>query len=158
MLPRSTRVTRRPGLAGPAPVAHQVRRITVNVELVGPGTLRVSQPTAPGWSGVASTPQQLAAVLASAFVEAQCAAHAWWKGQEYESPDGNTYQRPLPARPGRRRDIHDPRAWTRTGTGMWRDPGRGRLWRPDSQVVQRVRDRRVRLGLSPEPPLEEATS
>lgn len=153
MLPRSTRAGRGQ-LRGAAPVAHQVRQITVQVEQVGPGVLRLSNPHAPGWSGVASNPQQLAAVVAAAFVEAQCAAVAWWKGQEYEAPTGERYQRPIPRRPAARRDVHDPRAWRITTSGAWRDPGRGKLWGPDTQVVQRVRARRIKLGLPPEAPME----
>lgn len=154
MLPRSTRTTNRGQLRGPAPVPHQVRQIMVQVEEVGPGVLRLSNPNAPGWSGTASNPHQLAAVVASAFVEAQCSAVAWWRGQEYEAPSGERYRRPLPRRPAARRDVHDPRAWRITDTGMWRDPGRGKLWGPDTQVVQRVRTRRINLGLTPEAPME----
>lgn len=151
LLPRSTRAGRGQ-LVGPAQVARQVRSITVQLEQISPGVLRLSQPTAPGWAGVARTPQQLAALVASAFTEAQVAAHARWRNAPYEAPDGQQYRRPLPKRPGRRRDIHDPAAWTVTEDGRWRDPGSGRLWRPDSQVVQRVQARRIKLGLSACPP------
>jgi hypothetical protein len=153
-LPRSTRVERRGQLRGPAPVPHQVRQIMVQVEQVGPGVLRLSNPQAPGWSGMASNPQQLAAVVASAFTEAQCAAVAWWRGQQYEAPTGERYTRPIPRRPSARRDVHDPRAWRVTPDGMWRDPGRGKLWGPDTQVVRRVRARRITLGLPAEAPME----
>jgi hypothetical protein len=145
-LPRSTQVYRG-RLTGPAQTARQVRSITVQVDQLGPGILRLSHPHAPGWSGVARNPQQLAALVAAAFTEAQISAHAWWKNQPYEAPDGYTYRRPQPKASGRRRDIHDPRAWTVTADGRWRDPGSGRLWGPDTQVVQRVQQRRLLMGL-----------
>ena len=147
---RSTRAGRG-SLAGPAPVARQVRSITVTLDEIGPGILRLSQANTPGWSGVARTPQELATLVASAFCEAQVSAHAWWKNQPYVAPAGDSYRRPQPKKSGRRRDIHDPAAWTVEPDGRWRDPGSGRLWRPDSQVVQRVMARRALMGLSPVP-------
>lgn len=125
---------------------------TLRVEQVGPGVLRVSQPTTPGWAGVAKTPAQLAALVASAFTEAQIVAHAVWRGVPYEAQDGTLYRRPpRPARCGHRRDVHDPRAWAVTGDGRWIAPGSGRLWAADSQAVQRVMARRLRLGLPATP-------
>jgi hypothetical protein len=46
-------------------------------------------------------------------------------------------------------DVHDPRAWRIAGDGRWVDPGSGRMWRPDSQVVQNVQRRLIALGLDP---------
>lgn len=149
-IPRSTRAGRGE-LTGPAQTARQVRSTTLRVEQVHPGVLRLSQPSTPGWVGVARNPAQLAALVASAFTEAQVAAHAVWRNAPYETPDGVQYRRPRPTKPGRRADIHDPRAWTVEPDGRWRDPGSGRLWRADSQVVQRVQHRRLLMGLSAVP-------
>lgn len=141
-------------LTGPAVTARQVRVITVQVEQVDRGMFRVTQSATPGWAGLARTPPELARVVAQAFAEAQIAVHAGWRNTPYEAPDGVTYQRPRPGKPGRRSDIHDPRAWVVVSDGRWRDPGSGRLWRADSQVVRRVQHRRMQLGLPPTPDLE----
>lgn len=149
-LPRSTRAGRGE-LAGPARVARQVRSITVRVDEVRPGVLRVSQPAAPGWAGEARTPFELARLVAAAFTEAQVAAYSRWRGDPYEGEDGTRYRRPRPARRGHRVDVHDPRDWRVLPDGRWVAPGSGRRWRPDSQVVQQVRARLVRMGLPATP-------
>lgn len=148
-LPRSTNAGRGE-LAGPARTARQVRVMDVRVEELAPGTLRLSLPTvAPGWSGVATSLPQLRGLLASAFTEAQVSAHAVWRGHPYLGVDSDAYRRPLRRRRGHRADVHDPRDWRVAPDGRWVAPGAGRsrLWDPDSQVVQRVKQRRIRLGL-----------
>lgn len=155
-LPRSTHAGRGE-LAGPAPSPRQVRSTTLQVTEVEPGVLRLSQPTTPGWAGLARTPAQLAALVASAFTEAQIAAHSAWRGAPYETADGTRTQdtthrrQPRPTRCGHRRDVHDPRAWALAADGRWIAPGSGQLWHADSQTVQRVMARRVRMGLPAEP-------
>jgi hypothetical protein len=149
-MPRSTNAGRGE-LAGPAPTRRQVRSITVIVDAVGPGVLRVSSPSTPGWAGEARTPAQLAALVASAFVESQVAAYSMWRGVPYEHADGTTYRRPRPSRPGHRKDVHAPQEWRILPDGRWVDPGSGRRWRPDSQVVQNVQRRLIKLGLDPTP-------
>lgn len=151
-IPRSTR-TGRGQLSGPASSARQVKAITLRVEQPEPGVLRLSQPF--GWvGGLARTPQQLAALVASAFCEAQVNAYSQWQGHVYDGTDPASppaYRRPRPAHRGHRVDVHDPREWRLDGDGKWIAPGSGRRWRPDSQTVQRVQARRVGMGLSPTP-------
>lgn len=147
-IPRSTHAGRGE-LAGPAPTRRQVRSITVQVDEVRPGVLRLSTPMTPGWVGEATNAMELARLVASAFAENQVAAYAKWRGVPYEHADGTQYRRPRPARPGHRMDVHDPRAWRIAADGRWVDPGSGRMWRPDSQVVQNVQRRLIALGLDP---------
>jgi hypothetical protein len=139
-------------LAGPAQTARQVKVITVRVEQINRGVFRVTQAATPGWAGVARNPHELARAVAAAFNEAQLATHAGWRNTPYEAPDGQIYRRPpRPGKPGHRSDVHDPREWVVVADGRWRDPGSGRLWRPDSQVVRRVQHRRMQLGLPSTP-------
>jgi hypothetical protein len=141
-------------LVGPAPTARQVRAVTVQVTQMERGVWRVTQAMTPGWAGLARTPAELARVVEQAFAEAQIAAHARWRNTPYETVDTPPHRRsPRPARAGHRRDVHDPRGWRITPEGKWVAPGSGRLWRPDSQAVARVRHRRMQLGLNPEPEL-----
>ncbi len=153
-IPRSTRAGRG-DLAGPAPTARQVRVIDVRLEELAPGVLRLSLPTsAPGWSGVATSLPQLRGLVASAFTEAQIAAVSVWRNHPYLAVDSDVYRRPQRRRRGHRTDVHDPRDWrVDARSGKWIAPGggRSRLWDPESQVVQRVRMRRMRLGLPPVP-------
>lgn len=156
-IPRST-TAGRGELAGPAPTRRQVRSITVMIDAVGPGVLRLSTPATPGWVGEARTPAELARLVASAFLETQVSAYAKWRGVPYEHADGTQYRRPRPSRPGHRMDVHDPRAWRLAPDGRWIDPGSGRLWRVDSQVVQRVQTRLIALGLNPVPDTVDSIS
>lgn len=149
-MPRSTHAGRGE-LAGPAPTRRQVRSVTVIVDAVAPGVLRLSSPATPGWAGEARTPAQLAALVASVFVESQVSAYAMWRGVPYEHEDGTQYRRPRPSRPGHRQDVHAPEGWRVLPDGRWLDPGSGRKWRPDSQVVQNVLKRLIALGLDPTP-------
>jgi hypothetical protein len=156
-IPRSTNAGRGE-LAGPAPTRRQVRAITVQVVEVRPGVLRLSTPMTPGWVGEATNAMELARLVASAFAENQVAAYAMWRGVPYEHADGTQYRRPRPSRPGHRVDVHDPRAWRVAPDGRWIDPGSGRLWRADSQVVQRVQTRLIALGLDPTPDTVDSAS
>lgn len=149
-LPRSTQAGRGQ-LAGPARSARQVRTVTIQVAEVEPGVLRLSQPVTPGWIGDARNPTELARLVASAFVEAQIAAHATWRGEPYEATDGTLYRRPPRgrSRAPHRSDTYDPREWRVNADGRWIAPGTGRsrLWSPDSLVVRQVQRRRVAMGL-----------
>lgn len=151
-LPRSTRAGRGE-LRGPAPSARQVRRITVHIEQVGPGVLRVSQPDWVG--GVARTAPDLARLVACAFVESQIKAHSDWRGHVYDGVDPDSppaYRRPKPRVPGERVDVHHPGEWRLDADGRrWVSPGSGRRWSPDSQNVQRVIAKRLKMGLPPTP-------
>lgn len=145
-IPRSTQAGRGE-LAGPAPTRRQVRSITVIVDAVGPGVLRLSSPATPGWAGEARTPAQLAALVGAAFTESQVSAYALWRGVPYVHADGTQYRRPRPSRPGHRQDVHHPGEWRVAPDGRWVDPGSGRLWGVETQVVQRVQARLIALGL-----------
>lgn len=136
-LPRSTQ-TGRGRLSGPAPTPRQVREITVRITQVEPGVMQLSCPGF-GWrSAQARNPQQLAALVAGAFSEAQVAAYSRFHRQRYD-PDG--YASPRRQSPGRRSsrsDVWDPRAWKEAPDGKWIAPGDGRRFRPDTRVVQQV--------------------
>lgn len=146
-LPRSTR-TGRGELAGPARVPRQVRQVTVTVAQIGPGVLELS--TAFGWRAQARNRHELAHLVASVlFTEAQVAAYSRFRGREYDLK----VQPPDPPRDrrGRRPDTHDPRDWRLADDGRWIDPGKGRHWSPDSQMVQYVKRQLEALGLAPTP-------
>lgn len=150
-IPRSTR-TGRGELAGAAPSPRQSRRVTVHIEQVAPGVMQLSTPF--GWrSPLARNPVELARLVASAFVETQVHAYSTWRQREYdlatEKPDKPKPRRP--ARHGHRVDVHDPRDWKVAEDGRWIDPGSGRRWKPESQMVQQIMKRRDALGLSPIP-------
>lgn len=116
-LPRSTRL--------------QNRGITLRVQRIEHGALRLSSPAVPGWSGIARTDHELLRLIASALA---CTP---------TEPAGRGY----------RSDTHDPTAWTVRPDGKWIAPGEGRsrVWSPTSWVVRRVQAQRVRLGLPASP-------
>lgn len=152
----------------PAPpgVPHQVRAVSVTVEQLPDGKFRVSTPAARGWAAVGKTPTELGRAVASAFVEAQCAAYARWRGERYELDEltepmpGDLMappRRPVRARTNRdnvgwgrnqdRPDQHPVEDWERMPDGRLRSPG-GLVYRPDSLVGQRVLARARQMGLS----------
>lgn len=161
---RSTRAV--PGqLKGPAPTAHQVREVSLRVESLPGGGMRVSSPQARGWAVVVRRPEELARAVSSAFLEAQVAAYARWRGERYELDDLTEPVRgdPMaPPRPRTRRrkntaqvgwgstqqrpDSHDPAAWVKLPDGRWRSPT-GKAWKPDTQVVRKVIARRMQFNL-----------
>jgi hypothetical protein len=143
------------GLPGPAAVRNQVRAVTLRVEALPNGRLRVSTPTTPGWAAVARTQAEFMTAIRQAFVEAQVAAYAAWRNHEYDLAE--TVSRgdpdPLVAAPASRtqrrairKDQYDPDAWSITSDGRWRSPS-GRLYQPDSTMVSRVKAARLRAGL-----------
>lgn len=152
----------------PAPpgVAHQVRAVTVRVEQLPNGRYRLSTPAARGWAAVGGTPNEIGRAVASAFVEAQCAAYARWRGERYELDnltepvDGDPMAPPrAPLRPrtnranvgfGRnqeRPDQHDVHDWERMPDGRLRSPA-GHVYRRDSLIGQRVVARAQRAGIA----------
>lgn len=154
--------------AEPAPpgVAHQVRAVTVTVEQLSDGRYRFSTPAARGWAAVGRTPQEVGRAIASAFVEAQCAAYARWRGERYELDEltepvhGDPMappRRPVRTRTNRanvgwgrnqdRPDQHPVEDWERMPDGRLRSPA-GLVYRPDSLVGQRVLARAQRMGIS----------
>ena len=158
-LPRSTQAGRGQ-LAGPAPSARQVRRITVHIEQTAPGVLEVSAPF--GWhGGQARNPAQLAHLVAAAFMEAQLVAYSHFRNGTSPTAalgEPTRYVRPRPVQRGRRPDVHDPLAWHEAEDGRWVSPS-GRRFRPDSQVVQRVQTQLARMWESvPKEFTEESAS
>jgi hypothetical protein len=153
------------GLRGPAPVAHQVREVSLRVEALGGGRLRVSTPAARGWAKVVSTRDQLTQAVSEAFVEAQIASHSAWRGERYDLDDLTeplTNDPMAPVRPKARRpintgrtgwgrnqqrpDMQSPEDWTKLPDGRWQSPG-GKHWGPETLMVQRVVARRVKFNL-----------
>lgn len=147
---------------GPAPTPHQVREVTLQIESLGPGKVRVSTPQARGWAAVATNPFELTRAVNAAFTEAQIASHSTWKNQVYDL-DGLTevdpndpktalnQRRPRRQRGPIRSDIHHPGDWQRLEDGRWRSPG-GRIYREETQLVQRMIENRRLIGMD-EPPL-----
>lgn len=152
-------------LKGPAPVPHQVREVSVRIESLPGGRLRVSSPAARGWAAVVGNQQQLSEAITSAFVEAQVAAYARWKAERYDldeltEPVTGDPLAPPRARQRRRRntseegwgthqrrpDAHDPEEWVKMPDGRWQSPT-GMRWGANTAMVQRVVTRRRNLGL-----------
>jgi hypothetical protein len=154
--------------AEPAPpgVAHQVRALTINIERLSDGKYRVSTPAARGWAAIGGTPTELAHAVTTAFVEAQCAAYARWRGERYdldeltEPVSGDPMappRRPVRVRTNRanvgwgrnqdRPDQHPVEDWERMPDGRLRSPA-GLVYRPDSVVGQRVLARAHRMGIA----------
>lgn len=152
----------------PAPpgVAHQVRTVTVRVEQLPDGKFRLSTPAARGWAAVGRTPNELGRAVAGAFVEAQCAAYARWRGERYEldeltEPVAGDPLAP-PRRPVRNRtnrdnvgwgrnqdrpDQYSVEQWERMPDGRLRSPA-GHVYGPDSLIGQRVLARAHRAGIT----------
>jgi hypothetical protein len=158
------RTTASAGLPGPARTAHQTRSITVRVDALDGGMMRLSQPgDVRGWAVVARTPMELARGLGEAFREAQLANYARWRGAQADqdaltdhvpgdplAPPRPTSSRKVPRRAPHRSDTHDPRAWVAYDDGTWCSPT-GRRYGGQTSHVQRVMHQRVRLGLPPVP-------
>lgn len=156
----------RPTQFGPAPVGHQVQSIELRVEALPGIGLRVSTPAARGWAAVARTPHDLARAVTAAFTEAQVAAHARWRGAEYDldaltaavpgdpmAPPRERTRRRTPGAPGvgwksgqQRPDTYSPADWQRCDDGRWLSPG-GRRYQQSNPIVVRVLAARRRLGL-----------
>jgi hypothetical protein len=149
-----------PGGLGMSRAGHQVRAVSLVVETLPDGAVRVSSPQARGWAGVARNPGELARVVASAFTEAQVAAYAAWKGELYDldeltdvDPGDPTTDLPVPPKRRNRMvrsDAQHPADWRRTEDGRWRSPG-GRYYREETQLVQRVMANRRALGIADPP-------
>jgi hypothetical protein len=146
-------------VSGAARTRNQVRTITLTVDSLPDGSLRVTTPTARGWAAVARSQADLARAVQGAFTEAQVAAYAAWRGTTYDLSEitdhvpGDPLAPPRPKRRARRTrggdgwgygqqrpDVHLPTEWTELPDGRWRSPG-GRAYRADAAVVQRVRAR-----------------
>lgn len=141
-----------------ARVPHQPTAISLMVEQLPDGRMRLSSPQARGWAWAASTPRQLAEGLHHAFREVQVASYAHGKGEAYDL-DALTEHRPgdaLAGAPQRRprrlggNASYNPADWQKTATASgevrWRSPS-GRLYRSDSQHAERLVAKRVELNL-----------
>lgn len=153
-------------IQGAANTGHQVRSVTIRVDQLDNGRLRISTPTARGWAAVAGNQPELARAIQGAFTEAQVAAYARWRGTQYDL-DALTAHVPGDALAGRkpqrvqgktkstkraprtnegwgygqqRPDVHLPGEWCEQPDGRWRSPS-GRMYRADAAQVVRVRRR-----------------
>lgn len=171
---RSTDGRLSPAGSGPSvPGDHpprRVRTISARIDDLGDGTFRITPTTTPGFSVAASTaaPGGIGHALRIAFVEAQVAAYADWRGAQYDldgvtsvDPNDSTGLAPSrrrPRRPARRSgtgwargqdrpDVHPPERWQPNEDGSFTSPG-GRVYGPGTQQARKAR---ARLGL-PHPP------
>lgn len=154
----------RPASAGRMRPPRVARRVTVTIDVLDDGKLRVSTPSARGWAAVVRGPHQTWTALRQALVETQLAGHARWRGGRYDldaltAADDPTEprQRPLRSRPsalsgvgfGRgaivRPDQAHPAEWCPNPDGSWTSP-KGRTWR-DPARLQSLIEKRARLGL-----------
>lgn len=140
------------GVTGAAPVRNQVRVVTVRLETLASGLLRVSTPQARGWAVTVHTRDELARAVQQAFIEAQVASYATWKGEAYDldvltevdesSPlTAATKTRDFTMRA--RTDVHNPDDWVPLPDGRWRSPG-GRVYGADTDAVRKVLAKRRR--------------
>lgn len=139
------------------------RRITVTIDVLDGGRLRVATPQARGWAVVVRGPLQTWGALRQALVEAQIAGHARWRGARYDldaltARDDPTEpaQRALPRPQPRhgvsyarsavvRPDQAHPSEWAPMPDGTWMSP-KGRIWRDPTRIASLV-EKRAALGL-----------
>jgi len=152
-------------IQGPAATGHQARQVTLHVEAMPDGRLRVSTPSARGWAVVVRSRDELARAVTTAFTEAQVAAYARWRAERYDldhltEPMAGDPMAP-PRRPGRRPtntgltgwgrnqirpDAHPPEEWTKLPDGRWQSPA-GKAYGPATKMAQQVMARRRNAGL-----------
>jgi hypothetical protein len=140
------------GVTGAAPIRNQVRVVHLRVETLASGKLRVSTPQARGWARTVHTRDELAMAIQQAFLEAQVASYATWKGEAYDL-DAMTdvdESNPLTAATRTRNftvrtrtDVHNPDDWVPMPDGKWRSPG-GRIYKADTDAVRKVLAKRRR--------------
>lgn len=134
----------------------RVRTITLQVETLDGGGLRLSTPLARGWATVARTQLELARGIEQAYREVACASYARARGRAYDL-DAMTTHVPgdtLAAMPQQRvrgagtRSHRAQRveAWSKLEDGRWRSPS-GRAYRAESMHVQNVIRKRAERGL-----------
>jgi len=140
------------GVTGAAPIRNQVRVVFLRLETLASGLLRVSSPQARGWAVTVHSRDDLAKVVQLAFIEAQVASYATWRGQAYDldamtpvdesSPlTAATRTRDFTLRA--RSDVHNPDDWVPMPDGRWRSPG-GRVYGADTDAVRKVLAKRRR--------------
>lgn len=142
---------RRGELALVPDVPRQARRVTVVVEQLDNGLLRMSMPKTPGWVVAGSTPVQVVQMLRAAFVEAAIANYSDWRGTVYDHPATPQHRRHKPRSRGKRRcDVYAPETWLVDDRGLWVSPG-GHRYPEDRAVVQKVMNARRAMGLPERP-------
>lgn len=139
----------------PPASAQRVTTITLQVEALGAGGLRLSTPQARGWAAVARTQTELAKAVQAAYLEVSCASYARAKGAPYDLDVLTTHvpgdslaaapQRRVRGRVARRKTYHV-EDWTRMEDGRWRSPS-GRVYREDTTAVRNVVRKRAEKGL-----------
>lgn len=155
--------------------AHQAQRVDLSVTRTATGYL-LESPTLPGWSRHVHSLTTLRDGIGAAFVEAEIAAYARFRGTLYDAADhqGDAFDAPPPPAPPpperrhpseppppteipragysqdavHRPDCHDPAEWTPLpdGSGRWRSPG-GLTYGPHTSMVASITTRRSLLGL-----------
>lgn len=140
---------------GPAETRNQVRSVMVRVDALGNGRLRISTPGARGWARTVSTRDELNRAVGEAFVEAQVASYARWRGEAYDHDAMSEVDpsSPMTAAATRiersqrvgRSDVHDPREWTPLPDGSMRSPS-GRVFGADTDAVRKVRAKLDKLN------------
>lgn len=131
-------------------IPHQVREVLLRVQQLPQGRWLFSQPRHPGWGAAARNPGEVTASIRNAFLEAQIAGHAEWRGHV---PDVNSvsYRRTSPTARGRKRcDVYGPEMWQLADDGRWVSP-RGLKFPEDRNVVQKVIAARQAMGLPGRP-------
>lgn len=130
---------------------HRSRSIMLQVTENADGSYGLITPQAPGWGALVRNQPDLARALVAAFREVDVASYSRWKGQSYDM-DGcgaavvRRSRRRTRVQGRSRADVYPPEEWVALPDGRWRSPS-GRAYRADSRTVQRVRDKRKRLGL-----------
>jgi hypothetical protein len=151
---RTQAETHHPEVRGPAATRNQVRSVSVRIDDLGNGKLRISAPTARGWARTVRTRDELVRAVGEAFTEAQLASYARWRGEAYDHDALSDVDEtdPLVAsaphiravvRSGRS-DVHSPLDWVPLEDGTWRSPA-GRVFGGDTDAVRRVKAKRAKL-------------
>lgn len=148
----------------------------LTIERTTGGGVRITCDRAPGWAAMARTPVELHRAITEGWREADVAAYAQRAGETYDllahdraAIDLSLQGAQLPSDVDERLAViaettttahapgdesprrADPLAWTPEADGRWRSPS-GRLYGPQTQVVQRVIAHRAEMGVDTPPP------
>lgn len=147
----------------------------LTIERTTGGGVRVTCDDAPGWCAVARTPVELHRAISEGWREADVAAYAQRAGQTYDllahdvaavnlslqgaqlPIDVDEQHAAIAAvvstamTPGELPKRSNSLAWTPEPDGRWRSPS-GRIYGPQTQVVQRVIAQRAEMGVDTAPP------
>lgn len=132
-------------------VPRQATRVTVTIEQLDNGVIRMSMPKAPGWVVAGHTPVQLTQMVRAAFQEATVVNYSDWRGTVYDHPAAPQLRRHKPRSRGKRRcDVYGPEEWCLDDRGLWVSPG-GHRYPETRAVVQKVMAARRAMGLPERP-------